>query len=103
MDVEVQLLLGLNEESEEALKVVWKVAQKLKREHDIWVAVIPTHVLWSHDPLVIESYNLPQILINNELYYAGVIPDPEELESLLIAIALKKKSKTRSMEIHEVT
>ena len=103
MDVEVQLLLGLNEESEEALRVVWNVAQKLRREHNIWIAVIPTHVLWSHDPLAIDAYQLPQILIDGEVYFTSTVPDPEELESLLIAIALRKKSGKGKEEVIEAT
>lgn len=95
--VEIKLTLGFNEESEKALKIAWKVAQKILEEYGVWVEVIPVH-LWYHDPLGIEIPDLPIIEVNGKVMSIGKAPSEEELEDIILSRIYAKEK--QSMDLY---
>lgn len=82
--VEIRLTLGFNEESEKALRIAWKIAQKILEEYGVWVEVVPIHV-WYHDPFGLEVPDLPVIEVNGKVVCIGRAPSEEELEDIVLS------------------
>jgi hypothetical protein len=74
----VELHLDLSEESDEALRVAFSVAEELLDKYNIWVEVIPVHV-WFTDPIEQSALDLPKIFINGKLRFIGRAPRRDEL------------------------
>ena len=76
--VVVELYLDLSEESDNALRLVFNIAEELLDKHNIWVEIIPVHV-WFTDPIEQEAMDLPKIFINGKLRFIGRTPTRREL------------------------
>jgi hypothetical protein len=74
----VELHLDLSEESDNAIRVAFSVAEELLDKHNIWVEIIPIHV-WLTDPIEQNSVDLPKIFINGKLRFIGRAPTRKEL------------------------
>jgi len=79
----VEIRLDFSEESDEALRTLFQVAEELLDKYNIWVEIIPEH-LWFDDPLEAESMDLPQIFINGKLRFIGKVPSKNELKSAIM-------------------
>jgi len=58
----VEVQLDFSEESDEALRTLFAVAEELLDKHNIWVEIIPTHI-WFVDPVQAEMSDFPKIFI----------------------------------------
>ncbi|ADV65017.1 thioredoxin family protein [Desulfurococcus mucosus] len=79
----VEVRLDFSEESDEALRRLFQVAEELLDRKGIWVEIIPEHV-WFNDPLEAESMDLPQIYVNGKLRFIGRVPSISELKSAIM-------------------
>jgi len=75
--VQLRLYLDFSDESEEALRISWLVAEELL-ERNIFVEVEPIHQ-WFNDLLDEYNEDLPKIFINGKLMFIGRAPSREEL------------------------
>lgn len=74
----VEIQLDFSEESDNALRTLFNVAEELLDKHNLWVEIIPTH-LWFKDPVEAEISDLPKIFINGKLRFIGKSPGRKEL------------------------
>jgi len=74
----VELHLDLSEESDNAIRVAFNVAEELLDKHNVWVEIIPVHI-WFTDPIEQGSADLPRIFINGKLRFIGRAPTKKEL------------------------
>lgn len=74
----VELHLDFSEESDNALRVAFSVAEELLDKYNIWVEIIPVH-LWFTDPIEQDAVDLPKIYINGKLRFIGRSPSKKEL------------------------
>lgn len=79
----VEIQLDFSEESDEALRLLFQVAEELLDRDGIWVEIIPVHI-WLDDPLEAESMDLPRIFINGKLRFIGKVPSKKELKSAIM-------------------
>jgi len=75
--VQLRLYLDFSDESEEALRISWLVAEELL-DKNIFVEVEPIHQ-WFNDLLDEYNEDLPKIFINGKLMFIGRAPSREEL------------------------
>jgi len=78
MEVEILVVAAFDYESDQAVQVAWKVAEKLRKNYGIWVMVRIDQV-WVHDPIKISELKIPQIYVNGKLFFAGKAPREEDL------------------------
>jgi len=76
--VVIELYLDFSEESDNALRLVFNVAEELLDKYNIWVEIIPVH-MWLTDPIEQEALDLPKIFINGKLRFIGRTPTKKEL------------------------
>jgi len=88
--VEVVITLGFDDDSEKALQIAWKVAQKILDEYGVWVEVLPVHV-WIHDPVGFGIPDLPRIEVNGKVVAIGRVPDEEEFIDIILSRVFTKE------------
>jgi len=74
----VELHLDLSEESDDAIRTAFNVAEELLDKYNIWVEIIPVQV-WFTDPIEQDTADLPKIYINGKLRFIGRAPTRKEL------------------------
>ena len=67
--VEVLVVAGFDEVSEQVIKTLRKIAEELLRK-GIYVFITIQQVWW-HDPVRIAYLTIPQVYVNNKLLLAG--------------------------------
>lgn len=85
MGVEIQLVLGFDEESERALSAALEAQKVLREEYGIWVTVSPRQ-LWKHDPVTSTVIGVPKLIINRTVVFEGRAPSVEEVVDAVIAL-----------------
>ncbi len=75
--IQIHLYLGFDEESDQALQNAWEAVKELLDE-GINVELIPYNI-WLTDPTGSELFELPKIVIDDEVISMGHAPDKEEI------------------------
>ena len=78
MEAEILIVAAFDHESDQAVQVAWKVAEKLRKDYGIWVMVRIDQV-WIHDPIKINELKIPQVYVNGKLFFAGRAPREGDL------------------------
>ncbi|AEM39355.1 hypothetical protein Pyrfu_1497 [Pyrolobus fumarii 1A] len=69
-DAVIEVVMALNDESENALEVARRAAERLREEYGVNAVIVPRVEYWGHLPPGYAPY--PRIVVNGELVAVGV-------------------------------
>jgi len=87
MSIEIMVIMGIDDESDSALRNCWRAAELLLKDYGLEIYVVPVST-WVHDPIMLSEMKLPKVIIQGRLIAEGRAPSIEEIIDAIIALHL---------------